>query len=231
MTTADSYDYGTRCLIRILNLIALPWKNPKKTMKNGIEAGYCVGLTASNNLVYDTVTGLNNNRTDGVYVAVNNTIYNTTNGLRGYNYFASIENNIIVSASTNGIVGDGGGDQPAPDNNLFFANGTNVNAYTADASQVTGSDPLFTAQASSDFTLQEDSPAVGAGKTISWLTIDYDGATRPQGTNYDIGAYERLVSSDVTHKDGNLAYIFGGDETKLINSTNAAYVIKTIKLI
>jgi hypothetical protein len=38
--------------------------------------------------------------------------------------------------------------------------------------------------------LRSGSPAINAGATISLFTIDYDGATRPQGSAYDIGAYE-----------------------------------------
>ena len=35
------------------------------------------------------------------------------------------------------------------------------------------------------------SPAINAGVTLSTVTTDFDGVSRPQGGVYDIGAYER----------------------------------------
>jgi hypothetical protein len=41
-----------------------------------------------------------------------------------------------------------------------------------------------------DFHLQSSSPAKDAGVTISTLLDDLDGVTRPQGSAFDVGAYE-----------------------------------------
>jgi uncharacterized protein YjdB len=69
------------------------------------------------------------------------------------------------------------------------------------------SDPLFLNLSSHDFHLQSGSPAKDAGITISssntynnytpWNgnSTDYTGVTRPQGANYDIGAYEFFAGS------------------------------------
>ena len=43
---------------------------------------------------------------------------------------------------------------------------------------------------SMDLRLQSDSPAVNTGTTISGFTNDYDNISRPQGSAWDIGAYE-----------------------------------------
>ena len=51
------------------------------------------------------------------------------------------------------------------------------------------SNPSFTDASSNDYTLQSTSPAIGAGNTDATAT-DFNGITRPQGTNDDIGAYE-----------------------------------------
>jgi hypothetical protein len=53
-------------------------------------------------------------------------------------------------------------------------------------------DPLFVNPAGRNYSLQATSPALNAGTTIAAVTTDFLGVTRPQGTAYDIGAYERL---------------------------------------
>jgi len=50
-------------------------------------------------------------------------------------------------------------------------------------------DPLLTA----DYHLRLGSPAVDTGLTIPWLTADLDGNPRPQGDQYDVGAFEAAV--------------------------------------
>lgn len=51
--------------------------------------------------------------------------------------------------------------------------------------------PLFVNAGASDFHLQAVSPMINAGTTISGITNDFDGDTRPQGGAFDIGADER----------------------------------------
>ncbi len=53
-----------------------------------------------------------------------------------------------------------------------------------------GVDPEFVNPAQEDFHLQSTSPAFDAGATISGVIGDYDGNYRPQGSRFDIGAYE-----------------------------------------
>ncbi len=55
--------------------------------------------------------------------------------------------------------------------------------------QTLNSNPLFTDQASNDFTLQSISPAINAGTPVG-LTTDYAGNPVPSGALPDIGAYE-----------------------------------------
>ena len=38
--------------------------------------------------------------------------------------------------------------------------------------------------------LRPGSPAVNAGLDIPWLTVDLEGNPRPQGSKYDLGAFE-----------------------------------------
>jgi hypothetical protein len=61
------------------------------------------------------------------------------------------------------------------------------------ATQLTTSvnaNPMYLNPAIRDFHLLSGSPAVNAGVSIAGLSWDIDGATRPSGSAYDIGAYE-----------------------------------------
>lgn len=51
-------------------------------------------------------------------------------------------------------------------------------------------DPLFVSAASEDFHLQAGSAAIDAGTTLSDVQTDHEGVSRPQGSAYDIGAFE-----------------------------------------
>jgi len=50
--------------------------------------------------------------------------------------------------------------------------------------------PTFVNASTQDFHLQSGSLGIDQGTTLSSITVDYDGTTRPQGTAYDMGAFE-----------------------------------------
>jgi hypothetical protein len=78
-------------------------------------------------------------------------------------------------------------------NNLMFANGNN-DLTPRNGGAVTGSivaNPLFVSEAGDDYHVQPGSPAIDAGTSTAAPPTDFDGAGRPQGGGYDIGAYER----------------------------------------
>jgi hypothetical protein len=51
-------------------------------------------------------------------------------------------------------------------------------------------DPEFENPEEADFRLRQNSPAIDAGASLAQVTTDYDGNRRPQGSAYDIGAFE-----------------------------------------
>jgi hypothetical protein len=51
-------------------------------------------------------------------------------------------------------------------------------------------DPLFADPEHADFHLRADSPAIGAGSQERAPETDLEGAARPAGGSWDIGAYE-----------------------------------------
>jgi len=68
-----------------------------------------------------------------------------------------------------------------------------TNLFYNDSDPITGTnaileDPLLTA----DYHPGSGSPAIDAGLTIPWLTVDLEGNARPQGAKYDIGAFEEV---------------------------------------
>lgn len=83
------------------------------------------------------------------------------------------------------------GDPVTTSNNLIWK--TQNRAYSdTDFS----ADPLFVDPANHDYRLRPNSPAVNAGATLSEVQTDLRGVERPQGGQYDIGAYEYTPNQD-----------------------------------
>jgi hypothetical protein len=59
----------------------------------------------------------------------------------------------------------------------------------------------------SDLTLQASSPCINAGITLSTVTDDFNGTARPQGSAYDIGAFEAESSTGIDYKVEKLDYL------------------------
>ena len=66
------------------------------------------------------------------------------------------------------------------------------------ADNLINADPSLVDPDDYDFHLQSDSPAIDAGAELGQVTHDFDGNQRPQGTAFDIGAYESPFSTQVT---------------------------------
>ncbi|MEK7407294.1 MAG: choice-of-anchor Q domain-containing protein [Acidobacteriota bacterium] len=98
--------------------------------------------------------------------------------------FMNLRNNIAYAAGRQNYV-SGVTSLIRGSNNLWFGNGpgpgflqNNVNA-----------DPRFAALAANDLRLQAGSPAIDAGVNTQ-ISTDFNGIARPQGSAYDIGAFE-----------------------------------------
>jgi len=111
-----------------------------------------------------------------------------------------IANNIVFQNSSGygagGIFVDSGANPGHTiRNNLSSGNGSNFADPTNKATlsnNLIGDqfDPLFVNAAAGDFHIQSGSQAVDVGITLTEVTTDYDGISRPQGTGYDMGAHE-----------------------------------------
>lgn len=170
--------------------------------ENNVGIGFYMG---DNNAVYNNViyncpsVGIvmeYGNTTSNIF---NNTLYNASlamYGSAGDPTFGAtgevIENNIVVGAGcynsdayntfVNNII-----DRP------FQDSGTSTTVSNNNIVSVT--DVKFANFAGYDFHLTTGSPAIDAGLMLSDVTTDADDVIRPQGSGYDIGAYEYVPSN------------------------------------
>ncbi|MEP0859803.1 MAG: discoidin domain-containing protein [Ignavibacterium sp.] len=141
-------------------------------------------------------------RNEAVAYISNNTVYGSNGDLV---YLATtlngsyIKNNILWTfgriggeASTTSIVRVFNNSGTTVANNLFYDKDdsmTNISNSGTNTNNIEG-DPLFVDRAASNFRLTSGSPAINQGISSSIVTNDLDGNARPQGSAYDIGAYE-----------------------------------------
>lgn len=92
------------------------------------------------------------------------------------------------------------GGAAANGNNNASSDTSQATDYTAGISSVAGSAVFVSVTpGAEDFTLKSGANAlVDAGATLATVTEDIIGTSRPQGSSYDIGAFERIVASGVT---------------------------------
>ena len=149
------------------------------------------------------------NDLDSASRVYNNTFYNCPiNPVEAVIGVYSAYTSQSTAASANNIIYGSSPSQPAlyiessgkfnSTNDLYY----NVTAPSGSGVTITGSktaNPLFVTNGS-DFHLQSSSPAINAGTSAvsSMVTTDYDFISRPQGSAYDIGAYEYVSSGGAT---------------------------------
>jgi hypothetical protein len=148
-------------------------------------------ITLSNNLIAHNHAAL---RGGGIYVVssepsasqailINNTIAdNGDTGVVGWQYIAlTLTNNLIAGHATGVNTTVPASATVAADTNLFWNTHDPITGTNAILQ-----DPLL----APGYGLRPGSPALDKGLTIPWLTADLEGTARPQGSAYDIGAFE-----------------------------------------
>ena len=99
-------------------------------------------------------------------------------------------------------------------NNILFRNREpnllNLSKTTTADHNTVDSNPHFREPAINDFHLQADSPAIDTGVKIPEVRSDHDGIPRPQGKEYDRGAYEYSNDSFVPTAGLHSSFIYSG---------------------
>ncbi|MFA5096781.1 MAG: choice-of-anchor Q domain-containing protein, partial [Candidatus Omnitrophota bacterium] len=115
-------------------------------------------------------------------VIKNNIFYNTTHYFIRY----SVPSNMTKYVLDNNIYGGSYVNFAKSGNSTLYPTFSNYKSATGQDAHSLLTDPLLDA----DFKLTPDSPAINKGATLSDVTDDFTGASRPVGGAYDIGAYE-----------------------------------------
>jgi hypothetical protein len=118
----------------------------------------------------------------GTVVFENNTMPHTQLGLFSFGAAYTLRNNILRR-----VLGD-----PTRSHNLFTA--STATLETGELVE-TNLSAIFVAPATNDLRLRPGSPAIDAGVAVA-TDADVDGIPRPQGTMWDIGAYEYDMDTD-----------------------------------
>ncbi|MDD5674299.1 MAG: choice-of-anchor Q domain-containing protein [Chitinivibrionales bacterium] len=144
---------------------------------------------------------------------------------------AHVWNNIFY-ATHNGkgmALGSRDGPHVTEDHNLFYSaqggSAISWSGHVLGTGSITG-DPQFLT-AGSNFHLKNTSPAIDKALATNAPSSDFDGITRPQGTGFDIGAFEyqastgiiqTMPSRNITVLQSRLSQLFGLSEGTVIRS-------------
>jgi len=132
-------------------------------------------------------------------IVYNNIIWGNQNGIQVNLQGASnskVYNNTVYGNDSRGIFIGGQSKDAIIKNNIVFNNPIAIedNGVNTILSKNLTTDPLFADASTADFSIVAGSPAIDVGVTLVEVSSDFDGVLRPQGSGYDIGAYEYVSS-------------------------------------
>jgi hypothetical protein len=129
----------------------------------------------------------------GAWVHVQNAvIYNTDTAFR---YEDNIEQlrvwNVTLGSGVTRPFQSASSSATVPDVRNFLLLGSSLPWQASHSSNLAVSASAFVGAATHDYRLSSGSPAVDRGDTLAGVTTDRLGIPRPQGSHYDVGAFER----------------------------------------
>ena len=149
---------------------------------------YVTGVIYKNNLVINSKYGALVDGSDATSLIINNTFYGCRTGIGQNAGTPLVKNNIVVNSTLRGMAA-----LPNTANcNLVYSNVAAYFAGSVPGANDVNLDPIFVDPSNGNFHLQKSSPAINAGANLSssGVATDILGIARPQGSAYDIGAYE-----------------------------------------
>lgn len=167
-------------------------------------------ITIRNNLI-EAWGGMNLYKADPInWKIINNTFRSSLNFTRDFlpkgielldGQGVEIRNNIFTDYSFLHISIKNTSDLVTGNNLFYNSNGSvpGLEGYSIRPSDLYKVNPQFV-DLNRNLYLKTTSPAIDKGVAISGVTIDYKGTPRPQGSAYDIGAYEFVTSVTSTPK-------------------------------
>jgi len=170
---------------------------------HGIYAAVGDNALVKNNVFYNCLRGWPIHRYSGGgatmngFVIVDNTFSDPNPWKDGHIIIGGkttglvIENNIFNKPTTAGVwydASDGGTWSGVIQSNNLSTNAIATGASVTGSGNLENTTPLF--MGTRDYHEQAGSPSVNRGLTVTAVPWDFDGVARPQGSGYDIGAYE-----------------------------------------
>ena len=169
---------------------------------HGMKLSNQNGTIIRNNVVYNNVgvgisfTGSGNNLPNNTNVEIyNNTLYgNAGGGLSfGYTNNGTAKNNLAFNNGSGAQSSAFGSSTNLVSNyNLYAPHGSSGGGLTDGFNSIilTSFSGIVVDAQNADFHLIDGSPAIDKGTSISSVTLDRDNISRPQGSAWDIGAFE-----------------------------------------
>jgi hypothetical protein len=154
------------------------------------------GIEIRNNVISNIISGAGIKVYRGSnHKIYNNTIYNAADeGIQVVTGSTSVINNILVA-------NNGGGAQTSFSGTVTSTNNAHSNSFGGSCTNcVSGlSASTFTNATANNFHLVASSAAIDGGTALTTFSTDKDGTVRPQGTAWDMGAFEYVTTgSDTT---------------------------------
>lgn len=195
--------------------------NSQETAR-GYRTWNCDEVYMFNNVFYNVDNGMDSGTPGSVPLLLHNNIISEVSD---HGYHISLEHSDHRAASE---ISHNMFHQPGGEVRIIWGGTTyNLAEFQANTGKGEGcleADPLFVSPEKNDFSLQASSPAIDAGIEHSIyqlfqdtfgldIRVDYEGRTRPQGSAWDIGAYEYTETT----------FLYGDvNENEEVTATDAA---------